>query len=568
MEMSDAMPEEDDDEAGELEDEILDNVIDMSALNGKRRTSKLMKTPEKPAEGNSKNVVNLKDRLHLFYGKNDAALIAAFNERNTWASAVVFPDQSRCSYPHEREQLMQDSMSKSYDKETQVLIEKKMAEVERFLPRNNPISVQPSLESEFSTVELYNHISLPHESHNLKGFIVNVGGLVSSLSWAPEQDDPTRQFLAVGVVVDHDWTPSSTSSVKQEYSVFARTANYSSIQIYQVNTAHDDGNSVNLVATVCSNYGNVVQLAWKPGHAPRQRGDVGILAACFLDGRVRLFHIFTDSACVHYEMQRPLREYSLETAITCIAWRHDGILVVGSADGCIAEFDLYDSSPEGIYPSYVFPVHYSLVTSISTGYPNNNDLIYTTSTDGYNQLVDVKDIRRSQVISSRFKGYSTCSAYCYHINSFLSLEDAFTTKAAPIRKVNMLQGATTLTRHEGSITTLATSFLHPIALSGASDGTLQVGNYLRRVTISRRISNQVYKYGKLWTFQASERDGTFRFIDLFSPKEFVKQSASGRMTIYPRTVAITALDWNPSIVSANWYAAGLGAGLLRIEALG
>lgn len=542
---------------------------------GGRRMPKL-KISKKSSESatKAKHVINLKDRLHLFYGTSDKALIDAFNERNNWASAVVFPAIDKCKLPREKVAIYTiENFSNSIHGQEFTKITLRSHEYPSALSRELPITVQPSLECEFITLRLFQHIPLPREPHKLQGSLLNVGGLVSSLDWAPGMQNDI-QYLAVGVLADEEWTSAPEfTSVKKDYAVFSKTKTYSNIQIYRVNTQLDNLNSdqtpsVELAFTLSFYYGHVVQLAWMPNFVPG-RSDIGILAACFTDGLARVFYIQTEgNERVDYLVQKPLRQFQLDTSITCVAWREKGLLVMGTAEGSIVEFDIFDDSDvDNLTPSYYVPLHLSLITSITSGYPNNNDLIYTTSTDGYNRLIDVKDIRRSQAFSSRFKGYSACSAYSYYINSFLSLEDTYTSKAAPIRKINMLQGSTTLTRHDGSITTLASSKLHPIAMSGGSDGCVQVGNVMRRVAISRRISNQVYKYGLLWSFEASEKEGKFRFVNMFKCKDFIKHSACNRQVIYPRTVAVTSLAWNPNLKVADWYAAGLAAGLLRIERL-
>jgi transcription factor C subunit 6 len=527
----------------------------------------LSKVAVKPPRSSTRNE-SLKERLSVFFGGSDEELIYAINERARWSASVFVPRPDLFTVPEPLKHVLA-SIHYQPDARSQKLVPQPVGALANFLPPiARTVDLQTELNGKLARLPAFESVPI-HGADTKSGVILNAGSPVTSCKWAPGHEHSPIQYLAVAILTDETGEePTSASAVRPGMAVFSTQGHRSSFQIYQIDTRPDSVQQCTLMCTICSEFGTAASLAWRP-LGPHNDGHIGLLAACFQDGKVRVFDISKPDQPlpVHCVVDSPLRTFSVETKITCLTWRTVNCIAVATSDGFIAEFDVSDESLDGNYPSYLIPAHASLINSIASGFPNHQELVCTTSTDGYTRLFDVRDVRRSKAISNRVKGYATCSAYCCQLSSFISLEDTFTSKLIPIRKVNLVQGATDITNHEGTVTSMAVSFLHPIIITGGADGTLRIGNAIRKATVSKRQTGSVYKEAMLWRFEVSEKTKTYRFTDILKSTDTSKQPALERQIIFPRAAVVTSIDWNPSMVVGSWYAAGLSGGLVRIENL-
>lgn len=555
-------------------------LMELMSSDGRGSPSNSMaSSPVTPKKGFGEN---LKDRFQSYYGSNNRALIGAINQRSRWGDSIFtpFPElfeipealQEQLAKPHHKPDLLQE--------QSLVLLENGPSA--EYLPDpSSSITCQLNVESQ--PVTMYPFQCVSNSNPNLDSFntnqsvVLNAGSHITSVQWATGHEQEV-QYLAVGTL-DKFGEPSPENISAPEISTFSATGYPSSIQIYQVSPNLE----TRLFCTISSDYGSPLCFRWRPCFKSHREGDtdesssLGILAACFQDGKVRVFGVAGESSHdgspLHYRITKPLREYSFkEDNITCVTWRTPDIIAVGTADGFIAEFDLSDTSEDTkLIPSFYLPFHTSIIVSIASGFPDNEEFLFTSATDGFTRLVDVRDVRRSKTISTRYKSYSTCNAYAYHLCSFLSLEDSFTCKLAPIRRLNTVQAGTSVTKHEGTVMAIGSSFLHPLVLSGAADGTLRIGNIVRRTMVSKRQTNTLYKQGILWQFECSEKAGeerVYRFVDVLKSAPIPKQALNERQVLFPAGSVVTDVDWNPNFNSGSIYAAGLSCGLIRLEKLG
>ncbi|KAA8915914.1 hypothetical protein TRICI_001928 [Trichomonascus ciferrii] len=540
---------------------------------GKNLTQLLAESVNDSPAPSRKNAENLKERFQSYYGFNDDRLVYAINQRSRWGDMVFCPDANLFEVPES----LKDVLSKSYFQPNveldQQLIHLENGPTAEYLP--DPayrITCQLNVESQPLVIQPF-HFAVnenPNITNGTTSVVLNAGAHVTSVRWAMDRESEF-QYLAVGTL-DQYGAPSAENIAAPEIGMFSTQGYPSSIQIYQVSPNLE----ARLFSTISTDYGSPIHIRWRPVRVNRDATSIGIIAACFQDGKVRIFDIpesfSPEGKPMHYKLYKPLREYGLEDdKITCVTWRTPEVIAVGTADGFISEFDMSDTSEEGgSLPSFYTPWHTSAIVSITAGFPDNQEFLFTSATDGFTRIVDVRDIRRSKTISARYKSYSTCTAYAPQLCSFLSLEDSFRCKLAPIRKLSTIQAGGSVTRHDGTIMAIGSSLLHPFVLSGAADGTLRIGNTVRRTMVSKRQTTSVYRQGILWQFECSERLGqerVYRFVDLLKSEQINKPSLNERQVLYPAGSVITDVDWNPNVVAGNVYASGTSCGLIRLERL-
>ncbi|ANB12316.1 transcription factor TFIIIC subunit TFC6 [Sugiyamaella lignohabitans] len=616
----------------EDEDTYLENGTYVNGNRNALKSNKMPKPVAlRPSKAPGVRAESLKERFQLFYGNNDSAFVYGINQRIKWGMRPFIPEPELFEVPKRVTRLHQkyinagvgnvetstDSDSEPED-DVYLFTEEEVSE-KQVLIHINSQEMASYVPGSLKTMKIFTDkacdvpVQLPcfeptfiHKSHPQAGIIANAGSFICASSWAPGFDGE-YQYLAVATLPEN--SSGEATSIYPQISAFATQPSPTSIQVYRLNTNIPDGSTspedyFQLVAVFATESGPITKLAWRPlGPSPsapdtelaqtktnktsKTKGKgvannithIGVLAAGFQDGKARLLDVKVNAPPsgpsgsksrepLYVKVDKFLREYSLDSKITCIAWRTLNTIVLGTADGFIAEFDVSDTSIDGIYPSFYIPVHDSFINLIVTCFPFYENLVFTSSADGFTRLVDVRDIQRSRTISTRFKGYTTCASYCAQLSSFVSLEDTFTTKITPIRRLNILQGATNITRHEASVSSVSGSYLHPMIISGGADGTLHIGNAIRRSTVSKRQTNAIYKETILWEFDAPEKfPDTCKFVDILQAKDLPKAPAIERQFIYPRTAVVSSVEWNQNQIAGSWYVAGLSSGVLRIENL-
>ena len=130
--------------------------------------------------------------------------------------------------------------------------------------------------------------------------IANTGGTVQSINWLPTRTEfeelPAPRFLALGV--HQEINPLHMNGQKSSAKNMIQIWQVDGLQTPWVDRGHCDP-SAKLALGICHDYGCVLHLEWCPRTSTwedsslwSQTGDVsflGVLAACFTDGSLRLF---------------------------------------------------------------------------------------------------------------------------------------------------------------------------------------------------------------------------------------------------------------------------------------
>lgn len=538
------------------EEDGLDDVVEVAETPKKStrmfRSSLLIAgKSETPRVQRRSKTESVRERFELFFGCNEERIVQAIQDRKKWGRYPFRVDPGLVQLPKEASPFFANAKALESD---QQLSDTAADEERRGMDVKLELSGAPM-------VELAPGQSRHFDSAASLAVVVNAGAPVSSLAWAPGIEDMSRQYVAIATLDDAVEGGSSDSAVRPNIALFSEEGLRSSIDIYKVDLVSKRSERV---ARLVHDFGPARNLCWRP--CSPESGLPGHLAAVFQDGQVRVLTI-DDKLAGTKRIDRPARQYAIKGKITAIAWRTPDVIVAGTADGFICEFDVSDTSEFGTCPSYYAPLHSSIILSIASGFPDKTNLVFTTSTDGFSRLVDLDDPMRARSVSLRMKGYCSSSSYCYHMSSFLALEDASTTKITPIRKVNMSQGGCNPTRHDGTIMSVASSIWHPFVLSGGSEGTVHAGNSVRRTLVSKRQTNATYREAVLWKHEYGAKADIVRLTELLRATDISKHKIVDRQFIYPKQGVVASVDWNPSSRGSGYYAVGFGSGLVLISSL-
>ncbi|CAN6657941.1 hypothetical protein TRVA0_030S00870 [Trichomonascus vanleenenianus] len=512
-----------------------------------------------------KHAENLRDRFVFFMGNNTDAIIRKSLDRDKWGAEAVVPDPELFDSLAEEIELEQTEPKFEFDSSQQRLT--KVSDPISIHP-DDTISIQVSLQSEEKTLRPFEFTPLIDPTN--KGLVLFAGSCITDAQWAPGFQGNV-QYIAVSTLDDKGRLGSE--SISQETAIFASYHYKSTIQIYEYLV---EVNTIRLYSTLTADYGSPLWMRWRPISDIGK--SIGTLAACFQDGSVRFLDVPFTETYTNYRIDAPLQAYSIpEDKISCVEWRTNEIIVVGTTYGALAEFDISDTS--STLPSYYMPVHSALITAISTGFPDNSHVVFTASVDGYYRILDVNDLKRARAISTRFKGVPMFADYAPKVQSFLCIDEVHHCRMAPIRMANMSLGGSNLASHDGAVTAASASYCHPLVASGGAEGSLHLSNAYRRAFLHRRVTTEYHKHATVWTFEVEEslkkeealqssKTFKFRFVDTLKMSSFLRPSTGKKQqrdVIYPPTVAVTTTAWNPNMGQGALLVSGLSAGILRID---
>lgn len=433
------------------------------------------------------------------------------------------------------------------------------------------------------------------------GWILNMGSGTKCLDWAPNCDGNT-QYLALTT-----GPPRSNPA----YTISSPTP--SSIQIWAFS-----GDSPEICAMFCSEWGGVMQLKWchiprtmrKPGeHA--QELFVGLLAGIWQDGYARVIDvqigqkpgmqpIKLDTACFAARISG--------TLATCLTWLSATDLAIGHSNGQLAIYNIYendtsrapsfhnpaspgvsnrenaaDTAPLEHTPWLSMDLHPSYVLDLTSAYPTHPALLISTSASGHLRLTSLRAPMTDFVLSNRTRSPPSAVAYHDGLLSVVGMEEnSETLRVWGLRCFYTSVGVGTLAPGPGT-GVIDVGKCHATIAAGGSDGSVIVTNPMRRVLGRREPGYQQCIFKHEWVRRPNtqtdkngegERQGMSRITEGYkaevvqvAPKRKTKpiRETIVTTTIYEEETAVTALAWNPNVSCGGWLAVGWGSGLVRIQ---
>lgn len=435
---------------------------------------------------------------------------------------------------------------------------------------------------------------------NKAGFILNLGAKVRCSEWAPNQST-SPQYLAASTLPNRDahkgvapaFTPQASHPAEVQIWKFAATKQGSV----------DSISAPLLKYVLCNEWGDVKALKWCPAPHKRSsapnRKSLGLLAGIWGDGSLRVIDLMdlpdpSSTEYVHIE-KAAFEAHAPDTLFTCLSWLSATRIAVGCANGCVAVFDLAKRSATGFPRPVIYKsIATGYILSIAACYPSHQNLLLTTSADGYPRMTDLNEPDPSTAMGTIQAPRSRSTQDITDWNDFCQtavvMDDNFALKGLPLRRFFT---TVALGRAKSVGTSLATSPCHPFVLMGTAHGEVTGLNPMRRIIQPKVLPLVQSWFGHEWRRPteaelAGESNGpdgigpyglsriteglkveqgqrTYREGSMQNSKD--KEHGLHFHTVHEEETAISSLAWNPNREFGSWAAAGLADGLLRVEDL-
>lgn len=461
--------------------------------------------------------------------------------------------------------------------------------------------------------------SEPVPKRQRHGWMLNVGGRVKCLDWAPNHDQ-SMQYLALATI-----NLTGSEHLLKEPPAFTPSAGPSAIQIWTIPTSIDEVSieKPSIRAVLCTDWGEIKQMKWCP--VPKITRDpatsagsilsrtfVGLLAAVFSDGFVRVLDVQLE----HNEESSTLLQARRYTSAafeasplpgnlsTCLTWLSATDLAIGDSSGHLA---MYDICPEGNpesseilhdgarrenggqqridpTPWLSIPLHSTYILALASAYPTHPSLLMSSSLSGYLRLTSLLAPTIDYVLSTRTYTPPSTLAYCDSILAAVWAEEGSqTVRMSGLRCFYASVAFAKLPGPPGPGPGIVDAGrCHSSVAAGGADGSVIITNPQSKILGNKRVivyQQCIFKHEWRPTEQAGEaggrkRQGISRITEGYLPdrvwlgpkdkvgklKETVPTS-----TIFEDETAVTALAWNPNVSCGGWLAVGWGSGLVRVQ---
>ncbi|KAM0464920.1 hypothetical protein ACHAPV_001911 [Trichoderma viride] len=382
------------------------------------------------------------------------------------------------------------------------------------------------------------------------GWMLDVGGLVLGMDWAPRRDKNPKQLLALAVIPQSDqgFYNYEEESVKPGFQL------QGIVQIWEFkSTKTDEGftrtskEPATLRKNLCLDYGRARRVRWSPScnHIAvlSSDGNVYVADAGDLDG---------EEGEAYYKLQKPfavlnlIDEYSIKA--TAIAWVNCNRMAVGYSDGSIALWSIY---PQRLLSRH--PVHHSDIIDMVSGYPTLPNIIASIPVGGTARLIDLQAPTVGRLHPFLLIGATDGSLWCLNAQT-----EVFSNRHESTDKIRVFQ-------HEHR-----PGHLFPPDSPVAARGVCRV---LHGFTVDRNRNSK--PEAKL-----SAKKG--KKLRAKEPAEVAAEEGEGeddddeagdltdpfRATLHEALTRITAIEWNPNLDHGTWAAVAMGSGLVRVIDLG
>ncbi|KAF9390209.1 hypothetical protein CPC16_005255 [Podila verticillata] len=266
-------------------------------------------------------------------------------------------------------------------------------------------------------------------------YLINAGLSVWALDWCPlpsndEQPEKNMDYIAVGGFPD---TAENCRQRDQTYPLGKQDSHPNVIQIWSVNCETDEEGTlqgvpdVYMALCILHSYGAVLDMKWCPsgnlmeaGTEPGSLVRLGILAATFSDGTIRIFSIpepkslkahlglnARSKETIYIQFPEPYVTLRLgEVCFMSINWGTPQRLVAGCTNGTVAIWDtksmldqssetLAEKDSEYLDPIYLPQLHDVSIRSVDFLRDQDPNIIPTaiisTSYDGRVRFTDIRD---------------------------------------------------------------------------------------------------------------------------------------------------------------------------------
>ncbi|KAF9200808.1 hypothetical protein BGZ49_008948 [Haplosporangium sp. Z 27] len=464
-------------------------------------------------------------------------------------------------------------------------------------------------------------------------YILNTGFSVWALDWCPlpsYEDDITKNmnYIAVGGFPD---TAENCIARDQLYPLGKQDAHPNVIQLWSVNCSTDENGQLQgeskayLAICILHSYGAVLDLKWCPtgcfmpaGSEPGDLPRLGVLAAAFTDGTIRIFCIpdpislqshlglnpavGTSSETIYIKYPEPYATIRLgDVNFMSISWGTANRLAAGATNGTAAIWDMstmLSQSKETLAekdsdPIFLPQIHDVCVRSIDwlrDEDPNSIPWIVATSGyDGHVRYTDLRDPFGQIDIKTILGAPMICRCVPWAEGTVYIDIDL----AAKFDQLYLECRGFRLFNAKGTVWDVTYSDYQPYLAAGISDGHVKLSNPAYK---ARRgygmIQNYIYQIQEASnkeetpTIDAGDKESSTQMDKAISPglpqedirtdkvqmyrydegeeKEYSSKS-DGSLNFYSPNIAIQKVQWSRSFHSAAWLASGSAGGMVRVD---
>ncbi|XWW96112.1 hypothetical protein V2A60_004082 [Cordyceps javanica] len=454
------------------------------------------------------------------------------------------------------------------------------------------------------------------EDRQPSGWMLDTGGIVTSMDWAPRPRAQTVQLLAVAVMphLDQEVHEFADEATKTQFE------SHGTVQLWEVqgDDAPAAGGSAmattlppRLTRTLCFPHGRARRVRWNPVG--------GYLAVLCANGAVYVFESDAEGTEEFEELLNPVATLFLhdEAGIdaTAMSWANMNRLVIGYSDGSVALWS--------IFPCHLLSrhaVHHSHVVELATGYPSMPYIVAATPLGGTMRILDLEapSYEFTEVQAINVVTQPGLLAWSDQMLGFFSIYPSARVNNTVIgfmHHANFPLFRTTFTG-DSFPSCIATGKRHPFLLIGLMDGSVwcinpQVEHFNSRsdATYRLRLFQHEHRPHRLYPKDSpAGMRGASRVAQGFeveknrNPKnetqpatkkakaakknkiakedaevdddddddddEVLKSSDASRAALHEPLTRITTMEWNPNDGYGCWAAAAMGSGLVRIMDLG
>lgn len=428
------------------------------------------------------------------------------------------------------------------------------------------------------------------------GFILNLGANVKCVEWAPNQPG-SSQYLAAST-----W-PERRVPKRTAPAYDPQKPHPSQVQIWEFAAtdmgALDQGVAPVLKHVLCTEWGDIRALKWCPAAynpSSKTKRSIGLLAGIWGDGGLRVIDLmdqpqgltkYTRIEKAAFEAHPP------GTIFTRVTWMSGSRIAAGCSNGCIAIFDLDKcASSDFPRPTSFTSVATGFILSMTSCYPSRQNILLTTSTDGYPRMTDLNQPDPSSAMATiqapRSRTTQDIIAWDDFCQTAVVMDDNFALKGLPLRRFFT---TVALGRAKSVGTSIATSPCHPFVLMGTAHGEVIGLNPMRRIIQPKVLPLLQSWFSHEWRratpAEAAGEDekgvgpwGLSRFTEGYVIEQGRRTYGEGSMqnsedkehgvhihTLFEHETGVASLAWNQNRECGSWAAAGLVCGLLRVEDL-
>ncbi|VEU20720.1 DEKNAAC101548 [Brettanomyces naardenensis] len=410
-------------------------------------------------------------------------------------------------------------------------------------------------------------LQLPDGASMRRGFVVNCGGLPIASTWLDKPlSGKNVHYFFVSVISTDLPGPSGLSSTKLDRLSITSFSTYTAgLIIYRFDNL---GQSLSPCRHILLDHGAIIELKWLPSSDT----NFSLLACVFSDGTAAVIKVTESflsgpdlySKLVSSSVQLSLDSESLK--ILCCTWTSHKTLLVGTTEGCVAEFDITNPSK----PLFILPLCVPSVLSMQSDYgtgifgpepvPDRSNNILLSSGDLDVLLLDLSN--PSQLIEgAKFREPLSNIVYSALINGFIYADGTRSLKFSTVRDSST---NVKLKVYDEAPQCCSCSDYSPLVLAGCANGSVRILNVYQHLGQPLKSSNA----GSLRLYKLDVLDSDteqYRLNLGYSVNK--KEELTNEYSAYENAIGVTSCSMCNSPESHNVIGCTYGGGLIVVEVL-